>query len=135
MLLPLFVLFLWSIIQFGFVFYFQNDMINAAREGGRQLSVNDTVSYQEAETIVENYLASWPTAIEVAACPHADAALQNTETWSDGTNECPSPVPLDRITVEVRADMADTAVMGDIFGFFVGRTMDAYVEFRKEGID
>jgi Flp pilus assembly protein TadG len=135
-LLPVFVLFLWGILQFGFIFYLQNDMINAARESGRQLSVNDTISYTEAENIADAYLADWPQTFEIGACPTSDATTQNTETWSDGSLECPAAdLSTDRVFVEIRADMADGAVMADIFGFFTGRTMNAYVEFRKEGVD
>ena len=40
--LPVVVLFLFGIIQFGAVFYLQNNMANAAREAARSYSVGES---------------------------------------------------------------------------------------------
>ncbi|WP_193370767.1 TadE/TadG family type IV pilus assembly protein [Pelagibius marinus] len=94
-LLPVFLAILFGIIQFGSVMFLHNNMVNAAREAVRRMSVAE-LNTTEAETYARNYLAGWnltfnvnatepPTTTDVSmtiSVPAADAALINFPiTW------------------------------------------------------
>jgi len=95
LVLPIFLAMLFGIIQFGSVLFLHNNMVNAAREAVRRMSVAE-MNGPEAEAYVMNYLANWnlnfsPTATEPPATtdvsmtitvPAAEAALINFPiTW------------------------------------------------------
>lgn len=95
LVLPIFLLLLFGIIQFGSVLFLHNNMVNAAREAVRRMSVAEMTG-PEAEVYVQNYLADWnltfsPTATEPPATtdvtmqitvPASEAALINFPiTW------------------------------------------------------
>lgn len=52
---PLFFLLMFGVIQFGSLFYTQNNMLNAAREAVRSVAVQN-VSASQAQTVAQNYL-------------------------------------------------------------------------------
>ena len=112
-IVPLLVIFLFGIIQFGFIFFLQNDMLNAAREAARQMSVQEATE-AEAETTADNYLDSWPVNFTINA--------EDTTTTGD-----------DFVRVTITAPMDEAAMLGDIIGIFTGRTLNAQVEMREEG--
>lgn len=58
MILPLLMLFLFGIVQYGIMFFAYNNMSNAAREGARAMAVGE-VDATGAETLAENYLIGW----------------------------------------------------------------------------
>ena len=113
-LLPVLLLFMFGVIQFGFIMYVQNDMMNAAREAARRLAVDDTTTEAEAQTIADNYLTNWPLTFTIAA--------EDTTTTGD-----------DFVRVSITTPMSDAAVVTDIIGAFVGKTISAEVVMREEG--
>lgn len=88
--LPIFLTLLFGIIQFGAILFLHNNMVNAAREAVRRMSVAE-MSPAEAEAYAESYLAGWdlnftvtangpPTITDVTVqitVPAAEAALVN----------------------------------------------------------
>lgn len=112
--LPIFLLFLFGIIQFGFIMYIQNNMMNAARETARRLSVDDSLSEAGAVGIANAYLANWPMTYSVQA-------QDSTTTGSDF------------VRVRITAPMAEAAVVGDIIGIFGTSQLAAEVVMREEG--
>jgi Flp pilus assembly protein TadG len=89
--LPIFLLLLFGIIQFGSVLFLHNNMVNAARETARRMSVAE-LDAAGAEAYAANYLAGWNLTFTVTAAdpgtgstdvsvqisvPAADAALIN----------------------------------------------------------
>jgi Flp pilus assembly protein TadG len=69
--LPIFLMILFGIIQFGSVLFLHNNMVNAAREAARRMSVDSSFSQSEAETYAENYLSDWNLTFSVTATPAA----------------------------------------------------------------
>lgn len=90
LVLPIFLMLLFGIIQFGSVLFLHNNMVNAARETVRRMSVAELTA-AEADDYAQNYLSDWnltflvtatepPTTTDVAvqiSVPAADAALVN----------------------------------------------------------
>lgn len=91
LVLPIFLLLLFGIIQFGSVLFIHNNMVNAAREAVRRMSVDADFDATQAEAYAQNYLSDWsltftfntvgpPGAPDVSmqiSVPAADAALVN----------------------------------------------------------
>ncbi len=138
-IVPVLMLFLFSIITFASVLYIHVNMENAAREAVRRLAVADNVACTAAggtttapctgatvvcgglipitagtaEDYACTYLVDWPINFEVEAGPAA--------------GDC------SELTVTVRLPDASTAALADVFGFFYGRTLTAEVVMREEG--
>ncbi len=136
-ILPVLMLFLFSIITFASVLFIYVNRENAAREAVRRLAVADNVACTAAggtetapctgatvtcgapitggtvEDYACTYLADWPVNFQVEAGPDA--------------TDC------SELTVTVRLPNASTAALGDVFGFFNGRTLSAEVVMREEG--
>lgn len=70
LVLPLFLLLLFGIMQFGTVMFLHNNMVNAAREAARRMSVAE-LDKPQAEAYARNYLAAWNVEFEVTATPPA----------------------------------------------------------------
>ncbi len=134
-ILPVLMLFLFGIITFASVLFIHVNMENAAREAVRRLAVADNVECTAAggttapctgatvtcgdpitggtaEDYACTYLVDWPINFEVEAGPAA--------------GDC------SELTVTVRLPDAATAALGDVFGFFDGRTLSAEVVMREE---
>ena len=117
LILPVLMLFLFGIIQFGSVLYLQSNMANAAREAARSLSVGSTTIAAQsppeagsAEDLALNHLTNWSRTFSVVATePDADS-----------------------VSVQVSVPAADAA-FGDMFGFWGSSTLTATVTMRKEG--
>ena len=119
--LPILITLLFGIIQFGFIFFVWNDMMNAAREGARRLAVDSTITEAQAQTIVENWLVDWPANFTVTACTTAaDSATPATCTGDD------------EVFVTVTAPMAEVAMIGNFVDFLGVRDLTAQVVMRKE---
>lgn len=58
MILPLLLLFLFGIVQYGIMFFAYNNMSNAAREGARAMAVGE-VDAAGAQTLAGSYLVGW----------------------------------------------------------------------------
>ena len=138
-ILPLLMMFLFTIIAFGSVLYIQSNMENAAREAVRRLAVADstmctaggggtgactgatvdcdaTITAGTAEDFACTYLANWQVDFEVAV-----------EVDPSGTDSC-------ELLVTVTLPDASEAALADIFGFFDGRTLTADVTMREEAV-
>ena len=136
-ILPLLMMFLFSIISFGSVLYIQANMENAAREAVRRLAVSDAtqctgtppataactgatvdcdaaITAGTAEDYACTYLANWQVDFEVAV--QAD----------------PSGTDCSELVVTVTLPNASEAALADVFGFFDGRTLTADVTMREE---
>ncbi len=91
--LPIFLVILFSIIQFGAVLFLHTNMVSAAREATRRMAVAEMTG-PEAEAYAQNFLAGWNLVFTVTATepgvgvvngdvsvqitvPAADAALLN----------------------------------------------------------
>ncbi len=128
------VLFLFGIIGFGLITYAHNNMVNAAREATRRLSVAEDV-VTAAGTQVTCGSAAYATVVSDAAPKTAaeQIACDYLTDWAisfDVTaTEC-DPVTNRDVTVSISTVAAD-AFMVDIFGFFSG-DLEAEVTMRRE---
>jgi len=64
--LPIFLMLLFGIIQFGAVLFLHNNMVNAARETVRRMSVAE-LDAATAPTYAQNYLSDWNLVFTVTA--------------------------------------------------------------------
>lgn len=120
------VTFLFCIMTFGWMFYLQNSMETAAREGARALAVQDAL-YEVADVTCDNAQGGFAEGITCAMLPPWGSVI--TVNASD---LCIDAVPPERyVSVEVSANGQDVA-LADIFGFFNGKTVSATVEMRRE---
>lgn len=112
--MPVFLLFLLGIVQFGMIMLLQNNMSNVARDTSRRLAVGDLTAI-EAVASAENSLIDWGIdyAVEVTEPDPSDPADKN-------------------ITVLIVAPM-EQAAMFDILGVLEGRNLAASVTMRLEG--
>ena len=121
----LLVMFLFGIITFGWMFFLDNNMETAAREGARRMAVAEA-PYAGTDVTCADVQAQTPGTAENIAC----SMLPNwgANITVNATELCPA----DRaVRVQVSANGQDVA-LADIFGFFNGKTMSATVEMRKE---
>ncbi len=124
----LLVALIFGIMTFGWMFFLQNNMETAAREGARRMAVAEA-PYAGADVTCADVQAQTPGTAENIAC----SMLPNWEAASivvNATELCPA----DRaVRVRVSANGEDVA-LADIFGIFNGRTVSATVEMRKEAV-
>ena len=120
--IPILLLLLFGMIQFGFIFFIWNDMENAAREGARRLAVDDSITESDAQSTVTAWLVTWPTTFTVTACTIA------ADTASPGT--CTGD---DEVSVTVSAPMSEVALIGNLFDLFGTNALTVRVVMRKEG--
>ena len=133
--LPLFVVFTFGIIGFSAISYAHNNMVNAAREAARRLSVADGVSCSgplgvcdglsrtcgttavlagTAEAVACTYLAGWALSWNVTATEIVNNACDSTMQVAISTS-------------------AEDAFMIDFMGFFgAGDLLTVEVSMRKE---
>ena len=109
-LMPVFFLILFGIIEFGMIFFLRNNMVNAAREAARSISVQGGTS-ATAKTIACNYLAG--------------TGQQFSITFTDS---CPGAQD---VTVQITVP-TDKASFFNYLGMFTGGTLKAAVTMRKE---
>ncbi len=121
----LLVTFLFGIMTFGWMFFLENNMETAAREGARRMAVAEA-PYAGTDVTCADVQAQTPGTAENIAC----AMLPN---WGGNiTVNATELCPADRaVRVQVSANGQDVA-LADIFGFFNGKTVSATVEMRKE---
>ena len=116
------VAFLFGTMTFGWMFYLENSMETAAREGARALAVQDA-SFEVATVTCDNAQAGFAEGVTCAMLPAWGSVI--TVSASD---LCPAERV---VSVEVSADGQDVA-LADIFGFFNGTTVSATVDMRRE---
>lgn len=114
LVIPVFLLFLSGIFQFGMVMFLQNNMSNVARDVSRRLAVGD-LTVTEAAASAEGSLINWGI----------DYTVQVIE---------PDPSdPADKdITVFISAPM-EQAAMFDLLGILEGNNVATSVTMRLEG--
>jgi len=101
--LPLLLLFVFGIIEFGFLMYNQAMLTNASREGARGGIVSQTPrkSTSQITTIVQNYCSDFLVTFRSGADPGPQVTVKKNGTVAD-----PSTAGLvsaqDYLTVEVR---------------------------------
>ncbi len=121
----LLVTFLFGIITFGWMFFLENNMETAAREGARRMAVAEA-PYEGTDVTCNNAQAGYAEDIACSMLPNWGGTIT-----VNAANLC-DEVPPDRaVRVKVSANGEDVA-LADIFGFFNGKTMSATVEMRKE---
>ena len=123
-MLPVFILFLFSITAFGSTLYVKNDMLNAAREAARRMSVAEAPSSGLAESCTSTQAQTAGTA-EFIACAYLVNWAQSFVVEAD--NNCPTA---QEITVQITGD-AEQAALADVFGFLTG-DLEARVTMRRE---
>ena len=128
---PILLIILLMIIQFGYAFFVQISMTNAAREGARQLSVRSAVVGTDAGD------ASCPatdgTAQAVACSQLPDSAslafvLAACNPANADSDLCPLGT---EVTVLVTINRSELA-LADILGLFGSGEMEAQVTMRQE---
>jgi len=112
--LPVLLMIVAGIIQFGAIFFLQNNMANAAREAARALAVGSIETTTETEDLVEQRLVNWGVTFAV-----------NT-TMPDPSD----PADTD-FTVEITAPLSEAAIF-DYLGVFKGGTLRAAASMRQE---
>lgn len=106
-LLPVFLMMLTGVVQFGAIFFLQNNMAAIAQDTSRRVAVGELTA-AEGETYAEGALVNWGVAFSVDI----------TEPGTD-------------ILVDISAPLADAALI-DLHGFFDGGTLRAQSTARKE---
>ena len=123
--LMLLVLILFGITTFGWMFYLENSLETAAREGARAMAVKDA-SFEVAAVTCDSAQAGFAEDVACAMLPHWGSVIT-----VDALDLCDA-VPQQRaVRVEVSANGQDVA-LADIFGFFNGKTINSTVEMRRE---
>ncbi len=112
-LMPVLVLVLGGIIQFGIVMFVQNQMTNVARETSRRIAVGEL-----------NTAAAQQYARDSLVFPSANFAVAIT-----GPDPA-SPNPTD-ITVDITVPFSEVSLV-DILGLFGSGTLRASVTMRQE---
>ena len=121
----LLVTFLFCTMTFGWMFYLENSMETAAREGARALAVQDA-SFVVAPVTCNDATAGSAEGVTCAMLPAWGSVIT-----VDASDLCDSVPPERVVSVEVRANGQDVA-LADIFGFFNGTTVSATVDMRRE---
>ncbi len=122
-ILPVLMMFLFSIIAFGTTLYAHANMENAAREAVRRMAVAEVEGLGTPVTCTSGQATDTSTA-EFRACAYL-VDWPNFWVTASPPTDCPE------VTVTVTVD-ADQVALGDVFGFFDGRTLTAEVVMRKE---
>lgn len=113
-ILPVLLMIVAGIIQFGAIFFLQNNMANAAREAARALAVGSIETKTESKNLVEQKLVNWGVDFDI-----------NTNL--------PNPAdPTDTdFTVVITAPLSEAAIF-DYLGVFEGETLRAAASMREE---
>jgi hypothetical protein len=110
---PLLIVLLSGIVQFGGMFFLRSQMVNIARDTSRRLAVGDMTPSQ-VQPYVASAFGSWPNVFTVSV-------------------KMPTPsIPSDKdVIVTIQVPMAEASLM-DIFGLFQTGDLTAKVTMRQE---
>jgi len=125
LVLPVFILCLFSIVTFASTLFIENNMVNAAREAVREMAVTEA-PFSPGAVRCDSQEAAIVGSAEYVACTYL--TFWGTEFLIDASDDCPAE---DRATVRITVDASQAALL-DIFGFFDGKTLAAEVTMRKE---
>lgn len=114
LLLPILLLILFGIIQFGLVFSVHNTMVNAAREAARAMAV-EGFSASEGEQVAQQRLSAWS---------NLGFSINATEPDPNDPND-------KDVSVTITVGMQEAAVV-DLFGIFQGRSLTSQMVMRQE---
>jgi Flp pilus assembly protein TadG len=112
---PFLVIIFAGIVQFGAIFFIQNNMATAAREVSRSLSVGTIETAAEAESLANDRLVNWGISFNV----------NTTIPDPDDPNDTD-------YTVVITAPLSDAAIF-DILGVFQSGSLRAQASMREEG--
>ena len=122
--LGLLVPFLFATITFGWMFFFDNNMETAVREGARRLAAGE-VQYAGVSTACSSAKGQNTAYAEGVVCSMLPAQMGGDITV---TATCAGAT--DEEAFQVQASIAgEDAAMGDIFGFFDGSTVTSSAEW------
>ena len=133
LILNLFILFAFGIIGFSAINYAHNNMVNAAREATRRLSVADGITCSDnlcaGVPLVCGTSTVVPGTAEDVACDYlADWGL----TWTVTATEVVSDACDSTMQVHISTSAADAFIV-DFLGFFdVDDLLTSEVKMRKE---
>ena len=114
-IIPLLVIIFAGIVQFGAIFFLQNNMTNVAREVSRSLSVGTIETDSEATTMANSKLINWGVNFSI-----------NTKIPD------PSDPNDTDFTVTISVPLSEAAIF-DILGVFKTGTLAATASMREEG--
>ena len=126
-ILPLLMLFLFSIIAFASALYVHVNMENAAREAARRMAVAEAPA-AGAPVSCTSAQATTPRTAEYYACTYLAEWPIDFLVMADLVGSCPDDRDVE-VTVTVPAEQV---ALADVFGFFDGRTLTAKVVMRRE---
>ena len=112
--LPVLMMVTAGIIQFGAIFFLQNNMANAAREAARALAVRSIETKAESQNLVEQKLVNWGVTFSI------DTTLPDPDDPADTD-----------FTVVITAPLSEASIF-DILGVFEGGTLRASASMREE---
>ncbi len=112
--LPVLLMIVAGFIQFGAIFFLQNNMANAAREAARALAAGSIATETESTRLVEQKLVNWGVTFTV------DTTLPDPSDPTDSD-----------FTVVVTAPLSEAA-MFDYLGVFKGGTLRAAASMRAK---
>ncbi len=115
---PVLLLIVLGIIQFGIILFTYNNMVQAAREAARTLAVQETTA-ADAQTIALNQLAFSGLPFTVTICEPV-------------TVPC-AGAPLSDVSVTIAVPLSE-ATLVDILGLFATGDLEASVTMRKEPV-
>ena len=110
-LTPILMLLITGIIQFGSLFFLENNMATVARDTARRLAVGDLVTKAEAKTHVQDALVNWGATFTVNV------------TEPDATSN--------DYVVQISVPMADASIV-DPFGLMDSGNLSAQSTMRQE---
>jgi Flp pilus assembly protein TadG len=113
LILPVLLLVLFGIVQFGLLFSVQNQMVNAAREAARAMAVEGATE-TEGENLAMAHLSAYGDMNFTVDAVDADPANGNPDV---------------SVTVQVPAT---DAVVVDVLGLFGGRNITQRIVMRQE---
>lgn len=133
LVLNLFVLFTFGIIGFSAISYAHNNMVNAARESARRLSVADGITCSDGVCAGVAMICGTPEILpgtaEAVAC---DSLAQWGLTWTVTATEVVSDACDSTMQVGISTN-ASAAFMADFLGFFDPEDLlSVEVKMRKE---
>jgi Flp pilus assembly protein TadG len=117
-IMPLFFLIVFGIIEWGLIFFLQNNMVNASREAAREWAVqNQALTQQNVCDRAKTYLTG------------AQLNLNDPQVFTcTATDHCPAE---SAVTVQLTANAAAASVL-NFTGYFTGGNLAATVKMRKE---